>query len=65
MIEIGLTEIIVAIAIIIIIIALIKSIYILIPPSIAAVIVWFVTENYTYTIIAFIVIMVLTALFKR
>lgn len=65
MIEIGWTEIIVAIAIIIIIVALIKSIYVLIPPSIAAVIVWFATENYMYTIIGFIVIMVLTILFKH
>lgn len=65
MIEIGWTEIIVAIAIIIIIVALIKSVYVLIPPSIAAVIVWFATENYTYTIIGFIVIMVLTILFKH
>lgn len=65
MIEIGWTEIIVAVAIIIIIVALIKSVYILIPPSIAAVIVWFATENYMYTIIGFIVIMVLTALFKH
>ncbi len=65
MIEIGWTEIIVAIAIIIIIVALIKSVYVLIPPSIAAVIVWFTTENYMYTIIGFIVIMVLTILFKH
>ena len=65
MIEIGWTEIIVAIAIIIIIVALIKSVYVLIPPSIAAVIVWFATENYMYTIVGFIVIMVLTILFKH
>lgn len=56
MIEIGLTEIIVAVAIVIVVAALIKSVYSLIPPSIAAVLVWFVTENITYTVISFIVI---------
>ncbi|TQS82842.1 hypothetical protein A3207_02525 [Candidatus Methanomassiliicoccus intestinalis] len=65
MIEIGLTEIIVAVAIVIVVAALIKSVYSLIPPSIAAVLVWFVTEDITYTVISFIVTLVLTILFKH
>ncbi|WP_400260465.1 hypothetical protein [Candidatus Methanomassiliicoccus intestinalis] len=65
MIEIGITELVIIIAAIIIIIALIKAVFVLIPPAITAVIVWFVMEDYTYAIVAFVVILVLSILFKK